>query len=104
VILDIFSELQRAKPSGGSWAEDHERQVMLDAIEQAKLADEKGFGCSIESVVIGDVEACRKKMERYAAVGCDRLMCLMQMGGVKHETVMESIRITGEELIPKLAG
>ncbi len=58
----------------------------------------------IESVVIGDVEACRKKMERYAAVGCDRLMCLMQMGGVKHETVMESIRITGEELIPKLAG
>ena len=57
----------------------------------------------IESVVIGDVEACRKKMERYAEVGCDRLMCLMQMGGVAHDAVMESIRITGEELIPKLA-
>ena len=58
----------------------------------------------IESVVIGDVEACRKKMERYAEVGCDRLMCLMQMGGIAHETVMESIRIVGEELVPKLAG
>ena len=41
MILDIFSELQRAKP----WQEGHERQVMLDAIEQAKLADAKGFGC-----------------------------------------------------------
>ncbi|MBY0399112.1 LLM class flavin-dependent oxidoreductase [Myxococcota bacterium] len=58
---------------------------------------------SIESVVIGDVEACRKKMERYAEVGVDRLMCLMQMGGVAHETVLESLRIAGEELIPKLA-
>ena len=58
----------------------------------------------IESVVIGDVEACREKMERYAEVGCDRLMCLMQMGRVAHETVMESIRIAGEELVPKLAG
>lgn len=58
---------------------------------------------TIESVVIGDIEACRKKMERYAEVGCDRLMCLMQMGGVAHETVMESIRIVGEELVPNLA-
>ena len=58
----------------------------------------------IESVVIGDVEACRKKMERYAAAGVDRLMCLMQMGRVPHDVVMESIRITGEELVPKLAG
>jgi len=57
----------------------------------------------IESVVIGDVAACRAKMERYAGVGVDRLMCLMQMGQVAHETVMESIRIAGAELIPKLA-
>lgn len=40
-------------------------------------------------------------MWRWAA---DRLMCLMQMGGIAHETVMESIRIAGEELVPKLAG
>jgi hypothetical protein len=42
-------------------------------------------------------------MARYADVGCDRLMCLMQMGGVEHADVLESIRIAGEELIPKFA-
>jgi hypothetical protein len=31
------------------------------------------------------------------------LMCLMQMGGVSQEDVMQSIRLTGEELIPRLA-
>jgi hypothetical protein len=30
-------------------------------------------------------------------------MCLMQMGGVAQESVLESLRITGEELIPRLA-
>jgi len=58
---------------------------------------------TIESVVIGDVASCRQKMERYAAIGVDRLMCLMQMGGIPHEAVLESIRIAGEELVPKLA-
>ncbi|MBW2233301.1 MAG: LLM class flavin-dependent oxidoreductase, partial [Deltaproteobacteria bacterium] len=41
MILDIFSELQRAGPSG----RDHVGQVFRDEIEQAKLADELGFGC-----------------------------------------------------------
>ncbi len=58
---------------------------------------------SIESVVIGDVDACEAKLKRFAEIGCDRLMCLMQMGGVSHEDVMKSIRLTGEELIPRLA-
>ena len=57
----------------------------------------------IESVVIGDVASCEKKLARYQGVGCDRLMCLMQMGGVSQESVLESLRITGEELIPRLA-
>ena len=41
MILDIFSERQRAKP----WGPNHERQIFLDAIEQAKLADTLGYGC-----------------------------------------------------------
>ena len=57
---------------------------------------------AIESVIIGDVEACARKLEGYASIGCDRLMCLMQMGGVAQEDVMRSIRLTGEELIPRL--
>ena len=41
MILDIFSELQKAQP----WPPQHERAVIEEAIEQARLADALGFGC-----------------------------------------------------------
>lgn len=40
-VLDIFSELQRADPADPS----REHQVYFDALEQARLADQLGFGC-----------------------------------------------------------
>ncbi len=57
----------------------------------------------IPSVVIGDVDACEAKLRGYQSIGCDRLMCLMQMGHVSQESVLRSIRLTGENLIPRLA-
>lgn len=57
----------------------------------------------IESVVIGDVDLCRKKLSAYAEVGVDRLMCLMAIGGMPHADVMRSLRVTGEVLLPELA-
>ena len=59
---------------------------------------------SIESVVIGDVDTCERKLRRFEEIGCDRVMCLMQLGALSHETVMKSIRNSGEYLIPRLAG
>ncbi|MEE2665530.1 MAG: LLM class flavin-dependent oxidoreductase [Myxococcota bacterium] len=56
-----------------------------------------------DAVIIGDVDTCRRKLERYAECGVDRLMCLMQMGPVPHETVMKSIRTAGKHLVPQLA-
>ncbi len=57
-----------------------------------------------DSVIIGDVDACLAKIQGLEALGLDRLMCLMQMGPMRHEAVMQSIRATGKFLIPKLAG
>jgi alkanesulfonate monooxygenase SsuD/methylene tetrahydromethanopterin reductase-like flavin-dependent oxidoreductase (luciferase family) len=37
--FDIFSEIQIAKP----WPANHEQKVILDSIEQAKVADKAGF-------------------------------------------------------------
>jgi alkanesulfonate monooxygenase SsuD/methylene tetrahydromethanopterin reductase-like flavin-dependent oxidoreductase (luciferase family) len=54
----------------------------------------------IESVVIGDVASCRKKVEGYASIGVDRLMCLMSFGHIAQEDVLSSLRITGEALAP----
>jgi alkanesulfonate monooxygenase SsuD/methylene tetrahydromethanopterin reductase-like flavin-dependent oxidoreductase (luciferase family) len=57
----------------------------------------------IDSVIIGDVETCRRKLARYAELGVDRLMCLMQLGYLSHERVMQSIRTAGTSLVPELA-
>src|SRR5208283_4499007 len=39
----------------------------------------------LDSAIIGDPEHCLKKMKKFAAIGTDRLMCLMQFGHVAHE-------------------
>jgi alkanesulfonate monooxygenase SsuD/methylene tetrahydromethanopterin reductase-like flavin-dependent oxidoreductase (luciferase family) len=57
----------------------------------------------IDSVIIGDVETCRRKLARYAEQGVDRVMCLMQMGHLEHARVLQSIRTAGKYLVPELA-
>ena len=57
----------------------------------------------IESVIIGDVDLCRRKLARYKEIGTDRLMCLMQFGRLPHARVLASLRTTGEALLPDFA-
>jgi hypothetical protein len=46
------------------------------------------------AVIIGDVASCRKKMQRYQAIGIDRLMCFQQLGHLPHEHIMKSIGLS----------
>jgi alkanesulfonate monooxygenase SsuD/methylene tetrahydromethanopterin reductase-like flavin-dependent oxidoreductase (luciferase family) len=55
----------------------------------------------IDTVVIGDVDTCRRKLHRIAAQGVDRLMCMMQVGRLPHERAMRSLRLAGEHLVPE---
>jgi hypothetical protein len=55
----------------------------------------------IDTVVIGDVATCRRKLEVLADQGLDRLMCLMQFGALPHEAAMKSLRLVGEKLLPE---
>jgi alkanesulfonate monooxygenase SsuD/methylene tetrahydromethanopterin reductase-like flavin-dependent oxidoreductase (luciferase family) len=57
----------------------------------------------LDSVIIGDSEHCRKKMDVYRRIGSDRLLCLVQFGRIPHDAVMNSIRLIGETLIPAFA-
>ncbi|GIJ43597.1 hypothetical protein Val02_04830 [Virgisporangium aliadipatigenens] len=41
MLIDIFSEVQNPKP----WNGDHEHRRILQMLEQARLADEMGYGC-----------------------------------------------------------
>ena len=76
------------------------RQVLGEPIDPLEayeaLADQ-------DSVIIGDVETCRRKIEKFQAAGFDRLMCLMQFGQLSHEQVLGSIRLVGDALIPGMA-
>ena len=57
----------------------------------------------IESVVIGEVETCRRKIEAYRTIGTDRLMCLMSFGHISQADTLRSIRLVGEKILPDLA-
>ena len=54
-------------------------------------------------MIIGDVDTCRRKVEKYRDAGFGRLMCLMQFGHLPHDQVLASIRRVGEDLIPEFA-
>jgi alkanesulfonate monooxygenase SsuD/methylene tetrahydromethanopterin reductase-like flavin-dependent oxidoreductase (luciferase family) len=56
----------------------------------------------IDSVIIGDPETCLAKMQKFANVGVDRLLCLQQFGGISQENTMKSIKLVGEKLLPQL--
>jgi len=55
---------------------------------------------NLDSVIIGDVATCKRKMERFRDIGVDRLMCMVQMGEVPHDRIVSTIRCIGRELIP----
>jgi alkanesulfonate monooxygenase SsuD/methylene tetrahydromethanopterin reductase-like flavin-dependent oxidoreductase (luciferase family) len=55
----------------------------------------------LDSVIIGDPDHCAKKAQAYAAIGADRLMCLLQFGRIPHDAVMRSTMLAGEYLLPQ---
>ncbi len=69
----------------------------LDLEETFEVLDQ------LDSVIIGDPDTCLRKMKRYADIGVDRLMCFQQFGGLSQDAVMQSIRMVGTELLPKVS-
>ena len=76
------------------------RQVLgydIDPVEAYEALEQQ------DSVIIGDVDTCLRKAQKYQAAGFGRLMSLMQFGHLRHDEVMASIRRVGEALIPELS-
>jgi alkanesulfonate monooxygenase SsuD/methylene tetrahydromethanopterin reductase-like flavin-dependent oxidoreductase (luciferase family) len=76
------------------------RQVLGEAIDPVEAFEVLE---AVESVVIGDVDACQAKVLAYTETGVDRLMCLMSFGFLSQPDVLRSIRLVGESLIPEFA-
>lgn len=53
-----------------------------------------------DMVIIGDVDHCIAKLERYREAGADRVLCLMQASRIPHQAVLRSIELFGKHVIP----
>jgi len=56
-----------------------------------------------DMVIVGDVDHCLRKVERYREAGLDHLICLMQVDRIPHEKVLRSIELFATKIIPRFA-
>jgi len=54
-----------------------------------------------DMVIVGDVDECARKVERYQRAGLDHFIALMQADRIPHEKVMRSIELFGTEIVPR---
>ena len=54
-----------------------------------------------DMVIVGSVDECARKVERYQKAGLDHFIALMQADRIPHEKVMRSIELFGKEIIPR---
>ena len=52
--------------------------------------------------IVGTPDQCMKKIQHYAEIGVDQLLCYVQFGYLPHESVMRTIELLGTEIIPEL--
>ncbi len=52
------------------------------------------------AIIAGDAACARETVERWADVGVDELILVMQMGTVPHDVIMESLRTFAEKVMP----
>lgn len=57
-----------------------------------------------DTCVIGDVDACLRKLRAFEETGLDRLMCLMQFGTLAPDRALDSIERVGREVLPHFGG
>jgi alkanesulfonate monooxygenase SsuD/methylene tetrahydromethanopterin reductase-like flavin-dependent oxidoreductase (luciferase family) len=54
-----------------------------------------------DMVIVGDVDECARKVERYRRAGLDHFISLMQADRIPHEKVMASIELFAREIMPR---
>jgi alkanesulfonate monooxygenase SsuD/methylene tetrahydromethanopterin reductase-like flavin-dependent oxidoreductase (luciferase family) len=55
-----------------------------------------------DMIIIGTPDECLRKIQRYADVGVDHVICYKQFGYLKNEDIKRSMSLLGEHVIPKL--
>lgn len=72
----------------------------LDEDETNAYVESRNLPGSPVAAIVGDPVSARESVQRFADVGVDELILMMQLGTVPHDLVMESIRTFGERVLP----
>ena len=51
--------------------------------------------------MLGTPDQCIETCQRYEAAGVDQLLCLVNPYKIPHESVMQTIQLMGEHVIPE---
>jgi len=70
---------------------DREGSISFDEINERDM------------VIVGDPDQCVRKLKNYEKAGADHVLCIMQVGGLKHEHIMKSIELFGKYVIPEFS-
>jgi alkanesulfonate monooxygenase SsuD/methylene tetrahydromethanopterin reductase-like flavin-dependent oxidoreductase (luciferase family) len=86
---------RRGQISGGTLQTGISSNAMKDPHAYEKMIDSGAF-------CVGDPKHVTDNIERYRAVGADRLVCVMQLADLRHEDLMRSIELFGSTIIPAI--
>ena len=75
------------------------RNGAVDASPYEGELDDEAF---LDRLFFGSPETVVRKFERAASVGATHISNWMMFGGMEHERLMRSVRLMGEEVIPRL--
>jgi len=75
------------------------REFLADADLDDAMSLRNTEGSQVATIV-GDPACARESVQRFADIGVDELILVMQMGTVPHEIIMESLRTFAEKVMP----
>jgi alkanesulfonate monooxygenase SsuD/methylene tetrahydromethanopterin reductase-like flavin-dependent oxidoreductase (luciferase family) len=98
-VTKYFGEIQHSPGYSEYQGKFTERQEMaagdFDLRERAQEMIDDARMC------VGDPDVCARVVAEYEKIGLDQFMGIVQYGNITHAESMESIRLMGEEVIPR---
>jgi hypothetical protein len=53
-------------------------------------------------IIVGDPDQCYAKFKEYEKLGVDQVICYVQFGYLPHQSIMRTIELLGQHVIPAL--
>jgi alkanesulfonate monooxygenase SsuD/methylene tetrahydromethanopterin reductase-like flavin-dependent oxidoreductase (luciferase family) len=86
-------------------AEARARSYMTRYCETRAVGNTKTFDQLMQQrlIAVGDPDHVTDILQQLASFGVERVLCLMNFGGMPFRMVLESLTLTAREVMPRLA-